>query len=105
MPQATAAALTEFRLIDDGQRLAIHRVAIDDAGAVVAFDPEPARFEVPSGGINARWRITGDAFGAANCTFATVPVLLLRDGKLIEIAAHGGEDAEPVRARKPALAA
>ena len=84
MTTATAPAFNAFRLIDDGERLAIHAVTIDDAGAVVAFDPEPVRLEVPSGGINASWRITGLAFGAANCTASTAPVLLLRDGVLIE---------------------
>ncbi len=100
-----APALTEFRLIDDGQRLAIHAVAIDDAGAVVAFDPEPVCLEVPSGGINSQWRITGLAFGAANCTAGALPVLLLRDGKLIDLPAHGGEDAQPVRMAKDLIAA
>lgn len=97
--------LSGFRLIDDGERLAIHRVAIDDAGSVVAWDPEPVRLEVSSGGINDQWRIAGLAFGAANCTASTAPVLLLRDGKLIELPAHGGEDDERVSTCAPALAA
>jgi hypothetical protein len=64
------------------------------------------RLEVPSGGINASWRITGLAFGAANCTASAAPVLLLRDGKLIE-AGQAHEDVEPVGvpALVPALAA
>lgn len=104
MTASTAPAFNAFRLIDDGARLAIHRVAIDDAGAVVAWDPKPARLEVPSSlGPNARWRLTGDAYGAANCTYSAVPMLLLRDGKLIEMPEYGGDDAE--HARVPALAA
>lgn len=96
--------LTEFRLIDDGERLAIHRVAVDDAGAVVAWDPEPVRLEVASTlGPAALWRITALAFGAANCTYVMVPRLRLIDGKLIDMPTHGGEDAAPVRV--PALAA
>ncbi|MEE4154359.1 MAG: hypothetical protein V2I27_09400 [Erythrobacter sp.] len=100
-PASTAPAFNAFRLIDDGKRLAIHCVAIDDAGAVIAFDPEPARLEVPSGGMIARWRITGDAFGAANCAASTAPVLLLRNGQLIELP----EDGEPIDESKVAVAA
>ena len=102
------AALTSstFRLINDGQRLAVHRVAIDGTGAIVAWDPEPVKLEAPADlGEAARWRVATLAFGAANCTALTEPVLLMRDGKLIEIAAHGGDDAEPVRMARPALAA
>ena len=106
MTASAAAGFNAFRLIDDGERLAIHRVAIDDAGAVVAWDPKPARLEVPSSlGPNARWRLTGDAYGAANCTYSAVPMLLLRDGKLIEMPEYGGEDDERVRTCAPALAA
>jgi hypothetical protein len=107
---STAPVFNAFRLIDDGQRLAIHRVAIDDSGAVVAWDPEPARLEVPSGAnandaMGARWRITGQAFGAANCTYGAMPMMLLRDGKLIEIAESGGDNAEPARVPQALIAA
>lgn len=106
MTKTATPELTEFRLIDDGERLAIHRVAIDNSGAVVAWDPEPARLEVPSGlGLNGKWRITADAFAAANATSYSAPVMLLRDGKLIEMPAHGGEDAASARTRPPAIAA
>ncbi|GEM_PF-3974794 len=105
MTASAAAGFNAFRLIDDGERLAIHAVAIDDAGAVIAFDPEPVRLEVQSGGINGQWRITGLAFGAANCTASTAPVLLVRDGKLIDMPAFGDEDAEPTRAPRLAVAA
>jgi hypothetical protein len=106
--------LTEFRLIDDGERLAIHRVAIDDAGAVVAWDSEPVRLEVPSNiagdsGVAAAtlalWRISSMAFGAANCTYVMVPRLRLIDGKLIDMPTHGGDDAAPVRTPKDLIAA
>lgn len=116
MSEATAAtpALTEFRLIDDGERLAIHRVAIDDTGAVIAWDPEPVRLEVPSAipsdgtvaaATLALWRISTMAFGAANCTYVAVPRLRLIDGKLIDMPTHGGEDAQPVRMAKDLIAA
>lgn len=107
-------AFNAFRQIDDGQRRAIHRVALDDSGAVVAWEPEPVRLEVPSGMAGdsdvsaatlAHWRISSLAFGSANCTFSTAPVLQLIDGKLIDMPMYGGEDAQPVRASQPLIAA
>lgn len=108
MPESANPALTSttYRLINDGQRLAVHRVAIDGTGAIVAWDAEPVKLEAPADlGEAARWRVAGLAFGAANCTALTEPVLLLRDGQLIEIAAHGGDDAQPVRAARAVIAA
>lgn len=111
---SVAPAFNAFRQIDDGQRLAIHRVAIDDSGAVVAWEPEPVRLEVPSsmaGGSDvsaatlAHWRISSLAFGSANCTFTSAPVLQLVDGRLIDMPTYGGEDAEPARAPKALIAA
>ena len=73
-----------FRMVQVEDRLAIHRVFVDDTGTVTAWEPEPVRLETSSrGGAEARWRLVGETFGAANATFATAPVLLYRDGKLI----------------------
>ena len=95
-----------FRLIQTDDRLAIHRVHVDDAGSVVGWDPEPVKLEVPCGaGEAARWALVGAAFGAANSTYATEPVLLYRDGRLIELAQCGGDEAAQVRDRRPALVA
>lgn len=106
MTADAALASSTYRLINDGHRLAIHRVAIDATGAIVAWDAEPVKLEAPADlGEFARCRLMSMAFGAGNCTALTEPMLLLRDGQLIEIAAHGGDDAEPVHAARPALAA
>lgn len=93
-----ALAANGFRMIDDGVRLAIHRVSIDQAGAVVAWEDDPVSLEQPAElGDNARMRLSGEALGAALGASLSSPILLLRDGSLIELAGHGGEDAEPVR--------
>lgn len=116
MSEATVdtPALTEYRLIDDGERLAVHRVAIDDAGAVTAWDPEPVRLEAPSvipsdgtvaAATLALWRISSMAFGAANCTYTAVPRLHLVDGKLNDMPTYGGEHADPVRVVREVVAA
>lgn len=83
MTAATPAAT--FRLIEIGDRLAIHRVAIDANGAVVDFDPQPMRLEAPADlGEVARLRMQSLALEVANATWASAPVLQLRNGYLIE---------------------
>ena len=102
----TAPKANAFRLIDNGERLAVHRVAIDDSGAVIAFDPEPVKLEVSAdAGEAALWALQAMAFGAANSTCVMAPRLLLRDGKLIEIAVHGGDDAQIARVAHAVLEA
>lgn len=97
-PQPEPLAANAFRMINDGERLAIHRVHVDDSGAVVAWEPDPVCLEQPACmGVNARMRLSSDALGAALSAGLASPVLLLRDGKLIEIVGYGGENAEPVR--------
>lgn len=87
-----------FRLIQSEDRLAIHRVHVNEAGAVIGWDPEPVKLEASGNDSEAaRWTLVGMAFGAANATCATEPVLLYRDGKLIELAQCGGDEAASVR--------
>jgi hypothetical protein len=94
MTADAALAAATFRLIDNGERIAIHRVAIDATGALIDFDPEPMRLEAPADlGEVARLRMQSLALEAANATWASAPVLQLRDGRLIE--PEPVTDAEP----------
>lgn len=103
---ATTPASNAYRVIQRDDKLAIHGVHVDDSGTVTAWDPEPVRLEVSAdAGEAARWALQAMAFGSANSTYVMEPVLLCRDGQLIEIAVHGGDDAQPVRAAKIAVAA
>ncbi|XAP76985.1 hypothetical protein ABC955_10315 [Citromicrobium bathyomarinum] len=95
MPSPTFNA---FRMINDGERVALHRVSISPSGELVAMEREPATFaataDTPGWG---RISIGADLTSAVMASVATEP-LLLRDGKLIDAADHGGDEARPAKA-------
>ena len=99
MPSPTFNA---FRMINDGERVALHRVSINPAGEIVAMECEPATFaataDTPGWG---RISIGADLTSAVMASVATEP-LLLREGKLIDAADHGGEGARPAKAMERA---
>lgn len=94
----------DLRLIDDGQRTAVHRVTLDQSGAVIAWDPEPVVLSIgnPSG-LAAVHLSTLAAAVSTLCLF-TAPLKLI-DGKLFDMGNVGGETAQPARAAKLALPA
>jgi hypothetical protein len=94
----------DLRLIDDGTRVAVHRVTLDDSGAVIAWEPEPVTLSLEGPSGLATVHLGGLAMAVSTLCLFTAPLKLI-DGKLFDMGNVGGENAQPVRAAKVALPA
>lgn len=89
-----------YRLVNDGKRIAVHAVAIDDSGAVVDWDRKPATFEVEA----SRGKVPiilalGNADMAAMCR---APMFVSATGELVDVPLRGGQNVHEQPLSEPA---